>query len=54
MVDSQAQPTTTKAELAKALGFDEVIDLILEKLGDGVRRITGGGDADVVIDSIAG
>src|SRR4029077_19634054 len=30
----------TKAEQAKALGFNEVIDTSLEKLGDGVRRIT--------------
>jgi len=29
-----------KAEQAKALGFNEVIDTSLEKLGDGVRRIT--------------
>jgi NADPH2:quinone reductase len=43
-----------KAEQAKALGFDEVIDLTREKLGDGVRRITGGRGADIVIDSIAG
>src|SRR5260221_11113355 len=31
-----------KAERAKTLGFKEVIDTSLEKLGDGVRRITGG------------
>src|ERR1700733_10303210 len=43
-----------KAEQAKALGFNEVIDLTREKLGDGVRRITGGRGADIVIDSIAG
>jgi len=43
-----------KAEQAKALGFDEVIDLSREKLGDGVRRITDGRGADIVIDSIAG
>lgn len=43
-----------KAGQAKALGFDEVIDLTREKLGDGVRRITGGRGADIVIDSIAG
>jgi len=42
------------AEQAKALGFDEVIDLTREKLGDGVRRITVGRGADIVIDSIAG
>ena len=44
----------SKAEQAKALGFDEVIDLTHEKLGDGVLRITGGRGADIVIDSIAG
>jgi NADPH:quinone reductase len=43
-----------KAEQAKALGFDEVIDTSLEKLGDGVRRITDGYGADVVIDGIGG
>src|SRR5246500_136817 len=43
-----------KAEQAKALGFDEVIDTSLEKLGDGVRRITSGYGADVVIDGIGG
>src|SRR5271170_3632036 len=43
-----------KAEQAKALGFNEVIDISLEKLGDGVRRITGGYGADIVIDGIGG
>jgi NADPH2:quinone reductase len=43
-----------KAEKAKALGFAEVIDTSLEKLGDGVRRITDGYGADVVIDGIGG
>jgi NADPH2:quinone reductase len=43
-----------KAEQAKALGFNEVIDLSVEKLGDGVRRITGGYGADIVIDGIGG
>jgi NADPH2:quinone reductase len=49
--------TTTshaKAEQAKTLGFDEVIDLSHEKLSDGVRRITGGYGADMVIDAIGG
>jgi NADPH2:quinone reductase len=44
----------TKAEHAKALGFNEVIDTSLEKLGDGVRRITSGYGADIVIDGIGG
>src|SRR5438105_9596711 len=43
-----------KAEQAKALGFNEVIDTSLEELGDGVRRITGGYGADIVIDGIGG
>ncbi len=43
-----------KAEQAKALGFKEVIDTSLEKLADGVRRITGGYGADIVIDGIGG
>src|SRR6202795_3909863 len=43
-----------KADKAKALGFNEVIDTSLEKLGDGVRRITGGYGADIVIDGIGG
>jgi NADPH2:quinone reductase len=43
-----------KAEQAKALGFNEVIDTSREKLSDGVRRITGGYGADIVIDGIGG
>src|SRR6202451_3872396 len=43
-----------KAEQAKALGFNEVIDTSLEKLGDGVRRITDGYGADIVMDGIGG
>src|SRR5271157_3094506 len=43
-----------KAEQAKALGFKEVIDTTLEKLGDGVRRITGGYGSDIVIDGVGG
>jgi NADPH2:quinone reductase len=44
----------TKSEQAKALGFNEVIDTSVEKLGDGVRRITGGYGADIVIDGVGG
>jgi NADPH2:quinone reductase len=43
-----------KAEQAKTLGFKEVIDTSVEKLGDGVRRITGGYGADIVIDGVGG
>jgi NADPH2:quinone reductase len=49
--------TTTnpaKAQQARYRGFDEVIDLSEEKLSDGVRRITGGYGADIVIDAIGG
>src|ERR1700722_14049513 len=43
-----------KAEQAKALGFNEVIDTSQEKLADGVRRITEGYGADIIIDGIGG
>jgi NADPH2:quinone reductase len=43
-----------KAEQAKALGFNEVVDTSLEKLRDGVGRITNGYGADIVIDGIGG
>jgi NADPH2:quinone reductase len=43
-----------KAEYAKALEFNEVIDTSLEKLGAGVRRVTDGYGADIVIDGIGG
>jgi len=49
--------TTTnhaKAQQARYLGFDEVIDLSEEKLSDGVRRVTEGYGADIVIDAIGG
>jgi NADPH:quinone reductase len=44
----------TKAEQATALGFNDVIDTSLERLADGVRRITGGYGADIIIDGIGG
>src|SRR5713226_6766101 len=43
-----------KAEQAKALGFNEVIDTSREKLSDGVCRITGSYGADIIIDAIGG
>jgi len=43
-----------KAEQAKALGFNEVIDTSLERLADGVSRITAGYGADIIIDGIGG
>jgi len=52
-----AMSTTTshsKAEHARTLGFDEVIDLSADKLGEGVHRITEGYGSDIVIDAIGG
>src|SRR6202040_306729 len=49
--------TTTnhaKAQQARYLGFDDVIDLSEEKLSDGVWRITKGYGADIVIDAMGG
>ena len=43
-----------KAEQAKAFGFDEVVDFSVETLSGGVRRITDGYGADIVIDAIGG
>ena len=53
----KAISTTTnpaKAEQARALGFDDVIDLSAESLADGVARITGGRGVDLVIESVGG
>jgi len=49
--------TTTshaKAEQAKERGFSEVIDLSEEGLAEGVRRLTDGYGADIVVDAIGG
>jgi NADPH:quinone reductase len=46
--------STLKAEQAKNLGYENIIDLSNEPLTDGVRRITGGGGADIVIESVGG
>src|SRR5712691_6634657 len=49
--------TTTshaKAEQAKERGFSEVIDLSEERLAEGVRRLTDGYGADIVVDGIGG
>jgi len=54
---SHAISSTTsraKAEQARAMGFEEVIDLSAERLQDGVRRITGGYGADIIIDAVGG
>ena len=53
----KAISTTTnpaKAAQARALGFDDVIDLSAESLADGVARLTGGRGVDVVIESVGG
>src|SRR5258705_10803458 len=54
---AKAISTTTnpaKAQQARALGFDNVIDLSAESLTDGVARLTGGRGVDIVIDSVGG
>ena len=46
--------STLKAQQAKTLGYENVIDLSSEALADGVKRITGGRGADIVIESVGG
>ena len=46
--------TTVKAELARADGYEHVIDLSKESLKDGVLRITAGKGVDVVVDGVSG
>jgi NADPH2:quinone reductase len=43
-----------KAVEAEKLGFSEVVDLSAEGLAEGVRRITGGYGADIIVDSLGG
>jgi NADPH2:quinone reductase len=45
---------TEKAERAKALGYEDVIDLSQETLSDGVMRLTDGKGVEVALDSIGG
>lgn len=45
--------TAEKASKARAQGFD-VVDLTSETLADGVRRLTGGRGADLVLDAVGG
>jgi len=45
---------TIRRRNSTLLGFDEVIALSVEKLSDGVRRITEGYGADIVIDAMGG
>ena len=54
---AKAISTTTsslKAKQARALGFEEVIDLSSEGLVDGVARLTAGRGVDIVIESVGG
>jgi NADPH:quinone reductase-like Zn-dependent oxidoreductase len=46
--------STLKAEQAKTLGYENVIDLSSESLADGVKRFTGGKGVDIVIESVGG
>jgi len=46
--------STAKAEQAKTLGYENVIDLSREALADGVKRITGGQGVDIVVESVGG
>jgi NADPH2:quinone reductase len=46
--------SAAKAAKARALGFEDVVDLTVESLADGVRRITTGKGVDIVIESIGG
>ena len=43
-----------KAVEAEKLGFSEVVDLSAEGLAEGLRRITGGYGADIIVDSLGG
>jgi NADPH2:quinone reductase len=46
--------SAAKAAAARELGFEDVVDLSEEGLAEGVRRITEGKGADIVIESIGG
>jgi NADPH2:quinone reductase len=46
--------SAAKAAKARELGFEDVVDLSAEGLAEGVRRITAGKGADIVIESIGG
>ena len=46
--------STEKAQKARDLGYQDVIDLSQEKLREGVARLTGGAGVDLAIDSMGG
>ena len=45
---------TEKADKARELGFEEVVDLSQESLSEGVMRLTDGKGVDVALDSVGG
>jgi len=46
--------SAAKVRRARHLGFTDVIDLSVENVVDGMRRVTGGRGVDVVIESVGG
>src|SRR5207253_3050641 len=46
--------TTHKTDLARAAGYEHVIDLSREQLKDGVMRLTNDKGVDVVVDGVSG
>jgi NADPH:quinone reductase len=46
--------SAAKSARARELGFDDVVDLTAEGLAAGVRRLTAGNGANIVVDSIGG
>lgn len=46
--------STAKAEQAKAMGFDDVIDLSKESIAEHILRETDGKGVDIIIDSVGG
>ena len=46
--------SAAKAAKARQLGFEDVVDLSVEGLAEGARRITAGEGVDIVIESIGG
>lgn len=46
--------SSAKAQRARELGYEHVIDLTQESVRDGVARITGGSGVDVIVDGLGG
>src|SRR6266403_578038 len=51
---AQGAGSAAKAAKARELGFEDVVDLSVEGLTEGARRITAGKGVDIVIESIGG